>query len=104
MIHNLLDNALKYSPEEPYIQVDTFMEGSDFVMEVSDQGQGITKADQSRIFDRFYRVSTGNLHEIKGFGLGLSYVKEMAEAHGGEVQVQSVPGEGSTFTIKLPVS
>lgn len=104
MIHNLLDNAMKYSPEEPYIQIETYNAEGFFVLKVTDRGLGISKADQSRIFDRFFRVSTGNLHEIKGFGLGLSYVQEMAEAHGGEVSVQSVLGKGSTFAIKLPIS
>ncbi|MEM7372958.1 MAG: HAMP domain-containing sensor histidine kinase [Bacteroidota bacterium] len=104
MIHNLLDNALKYSQEQPFILIRTYNEEEQFVIEVIDRGQGISKTDQARIFDRFFRVSTGNLHEIKGFGLGLSYVKEMADAHEGSVSVQSVLGKGSTFTIKLPIS
>ena len=63
---------------------------------------GISKADQARIFERFYRVSTGNLHEVKGFGLGLSYAKAIAEAHGGKISVQSQLGQGSTFELRLP--
>ena len=104
MIHNLLDNALKYGGETPLIQVRTFNQGDAFVLEVEDNGQGISKADQTRIFDRFYRVSTGNLHEVKGFGLGLSYVKETVEAHGGEVSIQSSLGKGSIFRIQLPLA
>jgi signal transduction histidine kinase len=103
MLNNLLDNANKYSPERPQIDVCTRNEGEELVIQVVDQGPGISKADQTRIFDRFYRVSTGDLHEVKGFGLGLSYVREMAEAHGGSISVLSSLGKGSTFEIRLPL-
>ncbi|RMG75890.1 MAG: sensor histidine kinase [Bacteroidetes bacterium] len=102
VFHNLLDNANKYSPEAPRITIRTRGDHRGLEVEVQDHGQGISKADQADIFTRFYRVSTGNLHEVKGFGLGLSYVKEVVEAHGGEVTVQSVPGQGSTFRVFLP--
>lgn len=104
VIYNLLDNAVKYSPEPPMITVTTKNKGNQLLIRVKDKGKGIAKADQQRIFTRFYRVSTGDLHEVKGFGLGLSYVKEIAEAHGGNVSVESAPGKGSTFQISLPLS
>lgn len=102
VIFNLLDNAKKYSPEQPLIKLSTRSIGQNLLIEVKDQGVGITKSDQQQIFNRFFRVSTGNLHDVKGFGLGLSYVKEIIEAHGGEVSVQSQLGKGSTFRVKLP--
>ncbi|MCB0847031.1 MAG: ATP-binding protein, partial [Bacteroidetes bacterium] len=104
VIYNLLDNADKYSPEAPVISVSTENLGNRLVIRVSDQGMGISKADQQQIFARFYRVSTGNLHDVKGFGLGLSYVKEIVEAHQGSVSVSSIPGKGSTFEIIFPLA
>jgi two-component system phosphate regulon sensor histidine kinase PhoR len=103
VIFNLLDNANKYSPEKPQLAVRTYREGDDWVVEVSDQGIGISKQNQAQIFQRFFRVSTGNLHEVKGFGLGLSYVKEVIVAHGGSIEVESSPGKGSIFTVRLPL-
>jgi two-component system phosphate regulon sensor histidine kinase PhoR len=102
LISNLLDNANKYSPERPQITLSSWEEEDFLVFSVSDRGQGISKADQEKIFDRFYRVSTGNLHDVKGFGLGLSYVKEIVEAHGGSISVKSKLGEGSTFIVRMP--
>lgn len=104
VIYNLLDNAVKYSPESPMITVTTKNQGNRLLIRVKDKGKGIAKADQQRIFTRFYRVSTGDLHEVKGFGLGLSYVKEIAEVHGGNVSVESALGKGSTFQISIPLS
>jgi two-component system, OmpR family, phosphate regulon sensor histidine kinase PhoR len=101
VLHNLLDNAEKYSPESPQIHIATADEGPYLAVRVSDRGCGIRKADQAYIFDRFYRVAAGDLHEVKGFGLGLSYVKEIVTAHGGEISVSSKPGVGSTFTLRL---
>lgn len=103
LIYNLLDNANKYSPDEPQVTVSTRQKGNSIVIEVQDQGLGISPADQAEIFTRFFRVSTGNLHDIKGFGLGLSYVKEITEAHGGKVEVHSTLGQGSTFIVSLPI-
>ena len=103
VVYNLLDNANKYSPEAPVISISTLSQGNKLTIKVSDQGTGISKADQQQIFTRFYRVSTGNLHDVKGFGLGLSYVKEIVEAHGGSVSVNSIPGKGSTFEIQFPL-
>ena len=102
VLHNLLDNANKYSPDHPQITVRTQAGENGLEIRVTDQGLGISKADQADIFTRFYRVSTGNLHEVKGFGLGLSYVKEVVEAHGGQVSVESALGKGSTFILRLP--
>ncbi|MFK7971421.1 MAG: sensor histidine kinase, partial [Bacteroidia bacterium] len=102
LLHNLLENATKYSPSQPIIGLRSWEEGDTLCISVSDRGLGIAKADQGRIFDRFFRVSTGNLHDVKGFGLGLSYVKEIVEAHEGTIEVASKLGEGSTFTVRLP--
>lgn len=104
VLFNLLDNANKYSPENPQIRISTLNWKEYLLLRVADKGLGINRADQSQIFNRFFRVSTGNLHEVKGFGLGLSYVKEIIEAHGGKVEVSSNPGEGSTFEIRLPLT
>lgn len=101
VLQNLLDNAEKYSPESPQIHIATADEGPYLTIRVSDRGCGIRKADQAHIFDRFFRVAVGDLHEVKGFGLGLSYVKEIVTAHGGEITVNSKPGMGSTFTLRL---
>jgi two-component system phosphate regulon sensor histidine kinase PhoR len=102
LLHNLLENATKYSPRAPEITLRSWEEEGAFCMSVSDKGLGIPKADQARIFDRFFRVGTGNLHDVKGFGLGLSYVKEIVEAHGGTISVESKVGEGSTFVVRMP--
>jgi two-component system, OmpR family, phosphate regulon sensor histidine kinase PhoR len=103
-IINLLDNANKYSPESPKIHVVTrdAPNQKGILISVSDQGLGISKEAQKNVFAAFFRVSTGNLHDVKGFGLGLSYVKSITTAHGGDVSVQSESGKGSTFTIFMP--
>jgi two-component system phosphate regulon sensor histidine kinase PhoR len=103
ILTNLIDNATKYSPEAPHITVSTQSDDSHLFISVSDRGRGMTKEQQTKIFDPFYRVPTGNVHDVKGFGLGLSYVKKMVEAHGGTIQVESKLNEGSTFTIQLPL-
>lgn len=102
-IVNLLENALKYSDKEPVIIVKTFNQTNNFVISVKDNGIGISKQDQKHIFDKFYRVHTGNIHNVKGFGLGLSYVKIITEAHRGTVKVFSELGKGSEFQIVLPL-
>jgi two-component system phosphate regulon sensor histidine kinase PhoR len=102
MINNLLSNAVKYSVKEPVIDVEGFHDENAISIRISDNGIGISKTDQKHIFDKFYRASTGNIHKFKGLGLGLYYVKRIAEAHGGNVSVSSRPGKGSTFTINIP--
>ena len=102
IIFNLLDNANKYSPEKPVIVISTEDAKDGIMIRIKDQGVGMTKETQKRIFEKFYRVPTGNIHDIKGFGLGLSYVKAVAEKHHGWVAVDSEPGKGSTFELYLP--
>lgn len=103
-IANLLDNAEKYSQSIPNITIGTYVEEGRLVIYVKDQGIGMTKEEQAKVFDRFYRVPTGNLHQVKGFGLGLSYVKSVVEAHQGTIRLQSMKGEGSLFEMVLPQS
>ena len=102
VVYNLLDNAVKYSTTKPVISITTKNERNHLVIEIKDNGIGIRKEDLKMIFDKFYRVSTGNIHDIKGFGLGLFYVKLIINEHNGSIDVKSKIGEGSTFTIKLP--
>ena len=102
IFNNLLDNANKYSKEIPLIKLTAKEDGNHVVVIIQDNGIGMSTDAQKKIFDKFYRVPTGNLHDVKGFGLGLSYVKAMIEAHKGEIHVQSELGKGSTFTINLP--
>jgi two-component system phosphate regulon sensor histidine kinase PhoR len=93
---------VKYSDKDPVIQIEGFTEDKNVCIKVADNGIGISKNDQRHIFDKFYRASTGNIHKYKGLGLGLYYVKKIAEAHGGDVTVSSKPGKGSIFTVTIP--
>lgn len=102
VIYNLIDNAIKYSPGRIEIFVNAYSHGDNIFVDIEDKGLGIAKDLQPRIFERFYRVPTGNLHDVKGFGLGLSYVKEMMNLHHGDVRVTSRAGKGSTFTLIFP--
>jgi two-component system, OmpR family, phosphate regulon sensor histidine kinase PhoR len=102
LMNNLLSNAVKYSDNEPVIEIEGFMQDNNILIKVADNGIGINRTDQKHIFDKFYRASTGNIHKFKGLGLGLYYVKKIAEAHGGDVTVNSRPGKGSTFTVIFP--
>lgn len=102
LVHNLLDNAYKYSPEKPEIDVTLEDIAKGVKITVKDNGIGMTAENQKNIFDKFYRVHTGNLHDVKGFGLGLSYVKAIVDAHGGTISVQSELGKGSSFMVFLP--
>ena len=100
-ISNLIDNAVKYSKEEAELSISCRQTGGTVTVSVTDRGIGIPLDKQKHIFDKFYRVPTGNLHNIKGYGLGLFYVKSMVEKHGGTITVKSEPDKGSTFTITL---
>jgi signal transduction histidine kinase len=101
---NLVNNALKYSQDQKYIGVNLFRDNGSVKLEVVDHGIGIPQVEQQKIFDKFYRVGDPLVHNTKGSGLGLSLVRHIVEAHGGEVSVDSVPGRGSKFTINLPVA
>lgn len=103
-IINILDNAMKYSVGHPEIKVVTESTQNHFILIISDKGLGMTKEEQKHIFDRFYRVSAGDLHNIKGHGLGLSYAKGIVESHGGRIEVESEKGKGSKFYIYLPLN
>ncbi len=103
VITNLLDNANKYSLENPDITVSTFNRNDHIVVAVEDKGVGIRMGDQKHVFRKMFRVHTGNIHDVKGFGLGLYYVKRMIEAHNGNINLHSEPGKGSRFEISLPL-
>jgi two-component system, OmpR family, phosphate regulon sensor histidine kinase PhoR len=103
-VNNLLDNALKYSKEKPTIKLTTLDSGNMLLIKIEDNGIGMNKETLSRIFEKFYRAHTGNVHDVKGFGLGLSYVKTMVDAHKGNIKAESTLGKGSTFTISIPLA
>src|SRR5690606_2340829 len=100
---NMLDNAVKYSPEAPKIDICTENVKDNILIKIKDQGAGMSKTAQKRIFEKFYREHTGDLHNVKGHGLGLAYVKQIIDDHNVEIYVESEKGKGSTFTIKLPL-
>ncbi len=102
VLHNLIDNALKYNDRKPLIEVDLVKKGSLVRISIADNGRGISKEHQQKIFDKFYRVSKGNLYSVKGTGIGLSYAKQVVELHNGKIEVKSTMNEGSTFIISLP--
>ena len=103
VIHNLLDNAIKYSKEGSVIAIITYTKGNFLYVEIHDSGIGISKKSLPFIFDKFYRVPTGNIHDVKGFGLGLYYVKQIIEAHKARITVDSEPGKGTIFTLRFPL-
>jgi signal transduction histidine kinase len=99
---NLIDNAVKYSKGEPVLNIQTTNADKKLIIEVSDKGIGIEKEYHKKVFDKFFRVPTGDVHDVKGFGLGLAYIKRIFELHGGTIGIQSEIGKGTTFTIYLP--
>ncbi|MBN9481836.1 MAG: HAMP domain-containing histidine kinase [Bacteroidetes bacterium] len=103
IIFNLLDNAIKYSKNNLHIEVSTSNVSNMLAIKIADNGIGMNRETQSRVFEKFYRAHTGNIHNVKGFGLGLSYVKATVEAHQGKVTVESTIGKGSTFTVLMPL-
>lgn len=96
---NLVDNAVKYSREKPDLSIQTSNIGQNLIVTFSDDGIGIEKEYQKKVFDKFFRVPTGDVHDVKGFGLGLAYVKKIVELHGGTIELQSEKGKGTTFTL-----
>lgn len=103
VFQNLIDNAIKYTTDTPRIEIETSKTISDFLIKVKDNGIGISKENLDKIFEKLYRVPTGDLHNVKGFGLGLNYVKSIVELHGGTISVKSTKDKGSTFIIALPL-
>ena len=104
LINNLLDNAVKYSNEGLIIKLHTSNIGNLLKIKIDDNGIGMNKETLSRIFEKFFRAHTGNIHNVKGFGLGLSYVKTMVDAHKGTIKAESTLGKGSSFLISIPLA
>ncbi|WP_236980871.1 sensor histidine kinase [Membranihabitans maritimus] len=102
IIHNLLDNANKYTEQSPYIEISSRSDNNGIYITIKDNGIGMSKEQVHHIFEKFYRVPTGNVHDVKGFGLGLSYVKAITDAHKGDISVKSALGKGSEFTLYFP--
>jgi signal transduction histidine kinase len=99
---NLLDNAVKYCDQTPYLEIETFNEDSDFVFVLKDNGIGMTTTVQKKIFDKFYRAASGDIHNVKGHGLGLAYVKKIIDLHKGKINLESKEGLGTTFILRIP--
>ena len=105
IVFNLMDNAVKYKRDDVplHLQVSTWNDSDHLFVQISDNGIGVQKEDLKRIFDKFYRVHTGNTHNVKGFGLGLAYVHKMVKLHRGTIKATSEFGKGTSFTITLPL-
>jgi two-component system phosphate regulon sensor histidine kinase PhoR len=105
LVNNLMDNAVKYARDNvpPVIKIDTISNNKNFILRIEDNGIGMSRETLKRIFERFYRAHTGNIHNVKGFGLGLSYVETMVDAHNGKIHADSTLGKGSTFTVEFPL-
>jgi len=104
MISNLLDNAIKYSKENLVLKVSTCNHGKNVQLKIQDNGIGMNKETVKRVFEKFYRAHTGNIHNVKGFGLGMSYVKTVIDVHKGHIKVESTLGKGTCFTVEVPVA
>ena len=104
LVSNLIDNAIKYSKENLVIKIITHATPKHFVLQIQDNGIGMSKETVKHVFEKFYRAHTGNLHNVKGFGLGMSYAKTVIDAHKAKIKVESAPGKGSTFTLEFPHS
>jgi len=102
VIYNLIDNALKYSPGKPVIRIHLTAKADKLILSVTDNGIGIQPEFQKKVFEKFFRVPAGDVHNVKGYGLGLSYVSAVVKDHGGSVNIDSAPGQGSCFTVSLP--
>lgn len=102
-INSILDNAKKYSSGRPSIKMEAYIQKDRLHIRISDEGIGIKEEDRKRIFEKFYRVSAGDLHDVKGYGLGLNYVQQVIRNHKGQINLSSTPGEGSVFTLSLPL-
>ena len=104
VLSNIIDNAFKYCKKTPYVTVSLEKnDNSKLILAVRDKGIGIKKENLRKIFDKFYRVSTGNVHDVKGFGLGLYYVKNISDAHGWEIDIDSTTNEGTEVQIQIPI-
>jgi two-component system phosphate regulon sensor histidine kinase PhoR len=103
VLNNLLSNAVKYCEGSPEIKIRVSM-NSTLLIRIKDNGIGMRKEEQKHVFDKFYRAAKGDFKTVKGLGLGLYYVKQIVSAHGGEIELQSSPGKGSTFTLLIPTS
>jgi two-component system phosphate regulon sensor histidine kinase PhoR len=104
IIHNLLDNAIKYSTKTPHISIRTVKSAQHIMLSITDHGPGIPKEYQKKVFQKFYRIPTGDVHDVKGFGLGLYYVKNICEAHHWNISLESLPAKGAIFIIQIPAS
>jgi two-component system phosphate regulon sensor histidine kinase PhoR len=103
IFHNLLDNASKYSGNEPVVNIETNNNDRSVAIRISDNGPGISPEFQRRVFQKFYRIPTGNLHDVKGFGLGLYYVKTICDAHQWDIKLISEQGKGAAFVVEIPI-
>jgi two-component system phosphate regulon sensor histidine kinase PhoR len=103
VIVNILENAIKYTPTVPKIEIITENVKDFVIIKVKDNGVGMSKVAQKRVFEKFYREHTGDIHDVKGHGLGLAYVKKIIDDHNGQIYVESEKGKGSTFIIKIPL-